>query len=62
MFRDGAQQVFLDHAQRLHRPDIADRIRALVGGPQRRAIRQRPFVERHRGVRLERVAQDVEAG
>ena len=38
---DGANKVLGDHAQRLQRPDIADRIRALVGRTQRRARRPR---------------------
>ena len=43
-------------------PDVADRVGALVGGPQRRTLRARRVGERQRGVRLDRVAQHVEPG
>ena len=59
---DRADEELRHHPQRLQRPDVADRIRSLIRRPQRRPLRQRPLGERHRGERLDRVAQDVEAG
>ena len=49
------------HAECLQRPDVADRIRPLVGRTQRRPIGQRAPGERQRRERLDGVAQDVEA-
>ena len=58
---DRAHEELRDHPQRLHRPDVAHRVRSLIRRPQRRALRPRPAGERHRGIRLDRVAQDVQA-
>ena len=47
--------------ERLGRPDVADRVGAVVGRPADGAAGARTLVERPSGVRLERMAQDVHA-
>ena len=59
---DGAHQILIHHPQRLHRPDVADRVRPLIRRPHRRTIGHRPLGVRHRGERFDGVAQDVEPG
>ena len=59
---DRPRQELGDHLQRPDRPDVADRVGALIGRAQQRALGPRPAVVRNRRVRLERVAEHVEAG
>ncbi len=59
---DGAAQVGAAVLQRLRRPDVGDRVGALVGRPIVGAGGARARVERARDVRLGRVADDVEPG
>ena len=54
---EGAHEIAGDQAQRLQRPDVADRVRALVGGTQCRAIRAGAIRVRQRGEAFDRVEQ-----
>ncbi len=50
------------HLDRPGRPDVADRVRALVGGSQLGIVRGGPLVEGQRGQRFDGVGEDIEAG
>ena len=58
---DGPHEVLRDPTQRLERPDVADRIRSLVGGAQDGTLGSRTLMERQSRVRLDGVAEHVEA-
>ena len=50
-----------DHPQGLERPDVADRIRALIRRPQQWTLGKWPLGERNRRVGLNGVAQNVQS-
>ena len=57
---DRTDDELRDHPKRLQRPDIADRIRALICGSQRGAIGTRTAGIRECGERFDRVTENVE--
>ena len=59
---DGPRKELGDHFQGPHGPDVADRVRALIGGAQDRPLGAGPFVEGNGGVGFEGVTEHVEAG
>ena len=59
--RHRPRQILAHHAQRLQRPNIADRIRPLVSGAQERPLRRGPVGVGYRRVRLDRMRENVES-
>ena len=57
---DGAGEKLVDDFEGPQRPDVADRVGALVGRPLDRTGRSRALVVGEGGVRFEGVTEDVE--
>jgi len=55
-------EILRHHAHRLERPDIAYRIRSLIGGPKDRFFWTGPLVIRHGRVGLDGMGQHVKPG
>ncbi len=56
-----SNNILRHHPQRLQRPDIADGIRSLIRRANQGPIRIRPAGVRHRCIRLDGVAQNIQA-
>src|SRR5690348_3100542 len=58
--RDGTENVPRNHAQSLERPNVADRIGALVSRAQCRPLRECALMERYSRVGLDCMAENVQ--